>query len=223
VLDTRQFRSNQPCGGALDLAPPPGDDFALACGGELDSTATLTGEPQEAWLQRRLDGSAARWNVIAQQIMMASVDFNPAAPLALRNLDAWDGYAAARERLLGFVRDHRVRNPIALAGDIHSSWVSDLRPDFSAPGATVATEFVGTSISSSFPPEFIPLVQAALPANPHVKFFDGAFRGYARCDVDRRRWRTEFLAVSSVATPEATLQQLAAFEVEDGVPGATRV
>lgn len=37
ILDTRQFRSNQPCGGVADLLLPQGDDFAIPCGGELDT------------------------------------------------------------------------------------------------------------------------------------------------------------------------------------------
>ena len=94
-------------------------------------------------------------------------------------MDAWDGVAAARNRLLGFVRDARIGNVVVLTGDIHSSWVTDLKTDFADPTSpVVATEFVGTSISSDFPPQFIAIIQAALahPSNAHVKFFDGAFR-----------------------------------------------
>ncbi len=168
VLDTRQFRSNQPCGGALDQIPPPGDDLALACGGELDPEATLLGGAQKAWLRGSLQRWHARWNVLAQQVMMARVNFAPTLPAPLLNMDAWDGAAAARNRLLGFVRDARIGNVVVLTGDIHSSWVTDLKADF-ADGASpvVATEFVGTSISSDFPPEFIAAIGAALahPAN----------------------------------------------------------
>jgi phosphodiesterase/alkaline phosphatase D-like protein len=50
----------------------------------------------------------------------------------------------------------------------------------------VATEFVGTSISSDFPADFIPAVAAALPDNPHVKDFDGLLRGYVVARVDQQ-------------------------------------
>ena len=40
-------------------------------------------------------------------------------------------------------------NPVVLTGDIHSNWVNDLRVDDRKPESpVVATEFVGTSISS---------------------------------------------------------------------------
>ena len=40
---------------------------------------------------------------------------------------------------------------LVLGGDVHSFWASDLRRDFTGPGPTVATEFVGGSITSQGP------------------------------------------------------------------------
>lgn len=222
VLDTRQFRTNQPCGGPADQLPPPGDDLAFACGAEQDPAATMTGAKQEDWLLRGLRSSDARWNVIAQQVMMTRVNFAPTAPVPLYNMDAWDGYAAARNRILGFVRDHAVPNVIVLTGDIHSSWAADLRANFDAAGSpVVATELVGTSITSDFAPELIPAIQAALqhPTNSHVRFFDGLLRGYVRCEVDEDRWRADFRAVSTVLAPTSPIATLASFEVRNGEPG----
>ena len=55
-----------------------------------------------------------------------------------------------RQRLLEFLRDRRVPNPVVLTGDIHNNWVNDLRIDDHQPETPViATEFVGTSLSSS--------------------------------------------------------------------------
>ena len=226
VLDTRQFRTNQPCGGPADQLPPPGDDLAFACGGELDPAATMTGAKQEDWLLRGLRSSDARWNVIAQQVMMSRVNFAPTAPVPLYNMDAWDGYAAARNRILGYVRDHTVPNAVVLTGDIHSSWAADLRANFDVAGSpVVATEFVGTSITSVFAPEFVPAIQAALrhPSNGHVKFFEGLLRGYVRCEVDEDRWRADFRAVSTVLAPTSPISTLASFEVRSGEPGARPV
>jgi alkaline phosphatase D len=223
VLDTRQFRSNQPCGGLFDQFPPAGDDLAFACGQERDPAATMTGAVQEAWLLHGLATSAARWKVIAQQVMMTRVNFTPTAPAALFNMDAWDGYVAARDRLLGFVGERAIPNVVVVTGDIHSSWVADLRASYDVPGApVVATELVGPSITSSFAPEFIPAIQAALlhPSNAHVKFFDGVFRGYVHCDVDAERWRADFRAVATVLAPSSPVDTLATFEIADGAPGA---
>jgi alkaline phosphatase D len=222
VLDTRQFRSNQPCGGAADRLPPAGDDVAFACGAETDPAATMTGPRQEAWLLRGLGRSRARWNVIAQQVMMSRVNLAPTAAAPVYIMDAWDGYAAARARLLGAVRHQGVENVVVVTGDLHSSWAADLRADFDAPGEpVVASEFVGTSITSAFPPALVPLVRAALrhPANDHVRFFDALRRGYVRCEVDADRWRTDFRAVATVQAERSPIETIASFEVLAGQPG----
>jgi alkaline phosphatase D len=210
VLDTRQYRSDQPCG----------DGLAARCPAALDEAATMTGPEQERWLLRGLDRSRARWNVVGQQTILAQYDFQ-AGPGELYNLDQWDGYVAARNRILSFLEKRRPTNPVVLTGDIHSNWVHDLKADFADPAsATVGTEFVGTSISSEFPAGFIAPVTSALADNPHTRFFDGAFRGYVRCDVTPERWTSTFRVVDTVLTPGAPTRTLAAFAVENGRPGA---
>lgn len=110
---------------------------------------------------------------------------------------------------------------MVLTGDIHSSWVADLKVDFDDPAsATVATELVGPSVSSDFPAQLVPAVQASLPANPHIRFFDDLRHGYVRCDVDRHRWRADFRTVSTILEPVAPVSTLASFVVESGQPGA---
>lgn len=235
VLDTRQFRTDQPCAGVLDFFPPAGDDLVIPCGQELDPGATMTGALQEAWLLDGLARSRARWNVIAQQVMMAAVDFGPGVAafdpsfpvgLSLRNVDAWDGYVAARNRLLGFVADRHVENLVVLTGDTHTSFVADLKADFAdAISPVVGTEFVGPSITSVFPPQFIPVVQAALlnPRNAHVKFFEGLLHGYVRCTVTPEAWRSDYRVVTTTLAPVSPVHTVASFVVEDGQPGAVRV
>src|SRR5262245_41389949 len=84
---------------------------------------------------------------------MTRVNFAPTAPAPIFNMDAGDGYAAARDRLLGFVGARAIDNVVVISGDIHSSWVADLRAAFDVPGSpVVATELVGTAISSTFSP-----------------------------------------------------------------------
>jgi alkaline phosphatase D len=230
VLDTRQFRSNQPCGGAKDLLAPAGDDIVIACGEELNPSGTMTGASQEAWLLDGLRNSRAQWNVIAQQVMMASVDFGPGAArldsrlkgLQIRNMDAWDGYVAARNRLLEFVSEEAIANLVVLSGDNHSNWVADLKTDFNDPASpVVGTEFVGTSISSEFPAAFIPIIEAALldPANAHVKFFEGALRGYVRCLITPEQWRSDYRVVDTVLLPTASVRTLKSFVVNDNHSG----
>lgn len=214
VLDTRQYRTDQPCD----------DGLKPRCEEAFDPNATMTGQEQESWLFQGLQRSPARWNIIAQQTMLAEYDFDARANVEVFNVDQWDGYVAARQRLIEFLDKRRPSNPVVITGDIHSSWVHDLKTDFSDPNShTVGTEFVGTSISSDFPSVFLAPVTAALVDNPHTKFFDGAFRGYVRCHLTRDRWQSDFRVVSTITQPQATISTLASFVVEDGQPGARRV
>ena len=213
ALDTRQFRSDQPCG----------DGLQFPCAGQLESSQTMTGSVQEAWLLRQLDLSSARWNAIAQQTMFAQFDFL-AGQGQIFNMDQWDGYVAARRRITDFVQLRQPSNPIVLTGDIHSSWVHDLKADFDNPAsATIGTEFVGTSVTSDFPAIAVPLVEAARRDNPHTKFFDGLFRGYVRCTVRPEAWTTDFRAVPTILTDDVSAFTLASFVVIDGHPGAVRI
>jgi alkaline phosphatase D len=213
VLDTRQYRTDQPCGDGL-----------ANCAGRLDPAQTMTGAAQEGWLLDGLAASRARWNVLAQQTIFAEVDFNPApgsaGPAGLFNVDQWDGYVAQRRRISEFLAARKPANPIVLSGDIHSSWANDLKLDYDDPASpTLGAELVGTSISSDFPAQFIAPVQAALADNPHIRFFDGLHRGYVRCEVTPATWRADFRAVATVDAPDAPVSTLRSFVVENGVPG----
>ena len=220
VVDERQYRDDQPCG----------DGEFPRCEASLDPDVTMLGFEQEAWLRDGLEDSHARWNVIAQQVMMGQLvhdydgDGDPGDPPIYWH-DAWDGYPVARQRIIDHLARARIRNPMLITGDWHSTFVNDIKADFSDPGsATVATEFVGTSISSNGDiPVYGPYYGPMIRANPHIKFFDGDRRGYVRCNVDRRRWRTDLRMVSTVSRPDAPVSTFASFEVESGRPGAVRV
>ncbi|MBA2274521.1 MAG: alkaline phosphatase D family protein [Actinobacteria bacterium] len=210
MLDTRQYRSDQPCGGAIQPR----------CAEALSESQTMTGPAQERWLLQNLDRSPARWNIIGQQIMLAQFKAGNGAE-ALFNMDAWDGYAAARARLLAFMANRKPSNPVVITGDVHSSWVNDLETNFDdKTSSVVGTELVGPSISSELPPPFELAVEAARADNPHSKFFEGSSHGYVLCDVDRRRMRSDYRVVSDVTTPGAPVSTLASFEVADGRAGA---
>ena len=209
VLDTRQYRTPQPCGGRR--APP--------CAEQRAEGATILGPEQSAWLLDGLDRSAARYNVLANQVFMARL-LEGEEELTLP-MDKWDGYPADRDRLLTFLHERRPSNPIVLTGDLHTNWVSDLKLDFERPASpTVGTEFAGTSISSSGDgTDTSPQGENAMRHNPHIKFFN-AQRGYVRCRVTPERFRTDFRVMPWVMRPDAPIATRATYVVEDGVPGA---
>jgi alkaline phosphatase D len=210
ALDTRQYRTDQPCG----------DGPRLPCADEFSPAQTMTGPDQERWLLSRLNESHARWNVIAQQTMFASFDFL-SGPNAIFLMDQWDGYWAARQRITSFLALRRPANPIVITGDIHSSWVHDVKANYLNPSsATVGVEFVGPSISSGFPSILIPIVEAALPANPHTVFFDGLYHGYVRCTITPEQWLAEYRVVPTILDDRAEAFTLRSFVVQDGLPGA---
>ncbi|RTR26836.1 alkaline phosphatase D family protein [Deinococcus radiophilus] len=212
MLDTRQYRTDQPCG----------DGFAPACAAVMDPNATLTGPQQERWLLEGLQASQARWNAIGQQVMMARYDW-PFGEGVILNMDGWDGYHAARGRLLGFMAQGQVSNPVVLTGDIHSAWVHDLKADFLRPeSATVGTELVTTSISADFPAQFVAPTAGGLKDNPHTRYFNGAQRGYARARITPDTWQTDFRVISDVKARDAAVSTDASWVIEHGRAGAQR-
>jgi alkaline phosphatase D len=225
VLDTRQYRTDQPCGDGLQVLQ--------ACGDILKPDATLLGAEQEQWLYQNLRFRPGLWNVMAQQVMMMRWDLGVLAGAGLNmfNVDAWDGYQVARDRLMQFLARHRVPNAVVLTGDIHSSWAANLKTSFTDPNApVVGSEFVCSSITSTFGDNSHPLVLATLPSNQHIRHFDGLHRGYALCTVTPAQWRTDFRAVNRVASPHFTVPSadvpvttLRSFAINVGQPGLVPV
>lgn len=208
VLDTRTYRTFPGSYGAA-----PRDAVAR------DEETTMTGRDQERWLLRKLDSSGARWNVIAQQMMMAQLNQEPDSGKAF-NLEAWDGYVAQRKRLLDYLSERRPSNPIVLSGDMHSSWVTDLKADFRDPSSeTVATEFVGTSISSGCDASDAEAYKEVLNKNPHIRYFNERNGGYVRCDVTQGLWHSNLRIADSICDRRSPVHTIASFVVEDGRPG----
>ncbi|MDH6085068.1 alkaline phosphatase D family protein [Umezakia ovalisporum] len=209
VLDTRQYRTDQPCG----------DGTKERCDEVLNPEATILGERQEKWLYDGLNASQTKWNVLAQQVPIAQRDFLPGEGQRF-SMDKWDAYLASRTRLMNFLADRQPSNPVSLAGDVHSNWAMDLKANFDDPdSATIGSEFVCTSISSGGNGTDIPpSVAAYLPDNPHIKFYNGQ-RGYVRCSLTPTTWTTDYLVMSNVTTPFGTISKRATYVVEDGIPG----
>jgi alkaline phosphatase D len=183
-----------------------------------DRQATLLGARQRQWLVDGLGSSSARWNVLAQQVMMARVDRSVGDGVAY-SMDQWPGYENERRYVLKYLDERRVSNPVVLAGDIHNNWANELIVDFDGPGAkTVAAEFVGTSISSGGDGSDAPRgLERLLAENPFVKFHNNQ-RGYVRCVVTPSLWRTDYQVVPYVTREGAPLSTRASFVIEEGQP-----
>ena len=176
-----------------------------------DANRTVLGQTQERWLSDGLGQSVrggTRWQILSQQIVMGTLKFPndadrwiPAdAPAYVRqravvgaaaaqaglpfNFDAWDGYPAARNRLLAAAQASD-SNLVVLSGDSHNAWGNNLLHE----GRAAGVEFAGHSVTS---PGFENYVRSVAPvdaarglqmANPELAFVDTSKRGYVSLDI----------------------------------------
>ena len=216
MLDTRQHRSAQAC----PKPPRKGGTrvYTDECPEWDDPARSMLGDAQERWLDRRLRGSGARWDLMAQGMVFTLVDEDP-GPRVLHWNDSWAGYPAARRRLVDSVAGSGVRNPLMLGGDIHAFIAADQRRrayDGSSP--IVMSELVTTSISSGPPPKRV--MEAYRGAGKDVPFADGEHRGYLRLEVTPKRLEARLQGYASVREEGGSAERtLFACGLEDGDRG----
>ncbi len=197
VLDGRQYRSPYATGTTESEVADRPERYA--------ETQTMLGAEQEAWLDGEFATSDARWNAIAQQTVMTATPI-PVGDATFYNYDQWDGYVAARNRLLRSLIDREVRNPMVLSGDIHLAAAGGVRLDYEDPAAPdIANEIVTTSISSRFDEAFIDLFESALAAAPWARYGNPRKRGYALITVTPDEWTTAFRVVDEKVPESAVL------------------
>jgi alkaline phosphatase D len=132
--------------------------------------------------------------------------------------DGWDGYPAARRRLLDAVAQRRVPGVVVLGGDVHSHYVADLKVDYDDPAArTVASEFCGTSITS------LSMPQARLDAmrayNPHIHYARSDRRGYIRFTLDPKQLHASLRILDDALDPASGISTAARYVVDATRPG----
>jgi alkaline phosphatase D len=222
VLDTRQYRTPQAC-------PRPGRGGSNSvlrrnCAALADPRRTMLGGEQEQWLAQGLKESKAQWNIVAQQTLMAQLSQVPVGREGDARIwtDGWDGYAAARGRLLDALRG--ARNPLVLSGDVHTFFAADLRQDpLRAAGAgnpVIATEFCGTSITSSSRNQA--RTQQYVDMNRNLHYGRSDKRGFMLLELRPERATMAFEGLDDVRDARSGLATLARFTVPDGKPGAQR-
>lgn len=208
VLDTRQYRTDQPCGDRKDVL----------CDEAMNPENTMLGERQREWLLRGMEESSAEWNVLAQQVMVAALDRKPGEEVGF-SMDKWTSCERERRDLLKFMGRPKIKNPVVLTGDIHSNWAAELRLDFEGlDSLPVGTEFVGTSISSGGdgrpqPEDY----DSIMSENPFLKFHNRE-RGYVTCDLNKNEWKTDYRTVDYVTRRGSPIRTRASFVVENGRP-----
>lgn len=191
------------------------------------SDRSMLGNEQQAWFDKELmrsNSSNKPWQIIGQQVLSGKVGIpnipdedidkdkgsyvTPAQIAQFRalsamglplNLDAWDGYPAAREALFASIKEHGT-NAVMLAGDTHNAWAFDLAND---KDEAVAVEFGTAGVSSPGMEEYLPVspakVQSAIMAgSPELKFLNSEKRGWLELDISKDDVTARFQFVSTV-------------------------
>ncbi|NYE46629.1 alkaline phosphatase D [Spinactinospora alkalitolerans] len=211
VLDTRQYRDNVPSDGG-------------ATGGEhTDPDRSILGSAQEKWLYKGLRDSEATWNVLAQQVVMASVDRDTGDGVTY-SMDQWDGFTANRRRLFDTIAEHDVANPLVLTGDIHRHAAAELKADFGDPdSATIGTELVTTSVASDGDGSDSDNLAPIWLGNPHVRLYN-ARRGYVQVNMTPSEVTSDFKVIDQIeADADGNVTTAARFVTEAGRPGLEQV
>lgn len=193
---------------------------ALREGAWADPARTMMGRRQERWLEKGLADSVRsgrKWQVLAQQVVMGRLSTPPdlaekvgsdapeyvqlrlAAAIAAgraglpANMDAWDGYPAARARLLKAAREADA-NLVTLTGDTHNAWAFELAHG----GEAAGVEFAGQSVTSpgfegslgKVPPA--DLAATLVGHNPQLRWADTSRRGYMAVELTPQRASCEW-------------------------------
>ena len=133
------------------------------------------------------------------------------------DLDAWDGYPAARERFYQLGKDAGVRDLLVISGDSHSYWANAL---YDADGASMGVELGSTGITS--PRSLLDLGleglarwdQSLAANNKEVVWVDGRYRGFIRLDITHDRVHADFVTVTNVETRDYETQIVHALDIE---------
>jgi alkaline phosphatase D len=206
-----------------------------------DTSRTMLGSVQEKWLAQRFTSSKVRWNIWAQQTIVGALVQpqgldamlpNDALPfvkervergaLAAKagipsNLDAWDGYPAARARALGPAQAGNA-DLIVLTGDTHNGWAFNLRHD----GKKAGVEFAGQSVTSpGLESAFTggtadAIAKLLVAANPGLEWADAGQRGYMAVELTRDKAVSEWRFTDSIKARSATLVGTKRMETKHG-------
>ena len=122
--------------------------------------------------------------------------------------------------MLDAIAGTSLANPVVVGGDLHAFHVADLHAGARPDQPVLATEFVGTSISSQAAGQahYDRLVQA----NPHLRYANGTQRGYLRLDLRRDRVEVDLMGLDDVRRADSAVARQSGWVVERGRPGAQK-
>lgn len=203
-----------------------------------DPERTMLGAAQEDWLSGELKSSTEAgksWQVLANQIIMARVrppnftrtltdeqkaaqdvgyiqQLIPFSQLGLPfNLDAWDGFPAARDRLYTSAKEAGARL-VTLTGDTHTAWANTL---VDADNEQRGVEFACTSVTSpglgTYIKEVPDLGPQFVEANEEVDFHDPFDNGWMLVTLTKDDARADYKKVTDVTQKTYTTSEVTTY------------
>jgi alkaline phosphatase D len=191
----------------------------------------LLGASQMAWLSATLQRSVEkgqRWQILGNQVIMARVtspNLSQGLPLPVReaigkarpearaffelsqydvpfNLDAWDGYPVARERLYQTAKAAGARL-VVCTGDTHAAWANTLKD---GAGEVRGVEFGGTSVTSpsiadsfkDFGLDGAALNRLIVEKNTEVQWHEETKRGFTLIEVSPDQVKADFIEIDTI-------------------------
>lgn len=196
--------------------------YRKACPSLRQKQRSLLGIQQENRLERFFLSKRAIWNVL-----LSSVPFTP-FDIGRKNdkyiyVSSWDAYPAARDRFFAFVEKSGIDNFVVVSGDIHSSWLMDLRDNQIRPQTTYGAEIITTSISSRWPDALADPMTASVSLNPQIRFHDVLHRGYVLHSLTRKYWNAQIKWINDVEVPASPVRRAANAVIRSNVPGISDV
>lgn len=200
--------------------------LAFRDGPLADPSRTMLGMEQESWLAEGLAESVSsgkKWQILAQQVIMgttrtpadssallapgttvrpqdrqalqwaaqlATIDLSP-------HLDRWDGYPAARNRLLEAAQA-ATADLVVLSGDSHNAWAFDLEHEGAAIGVELAVQSVSSlGLEKRFDGNPQAIAASLVEASPRLAWCDTSQRGYMVLDILPDEISNEWIFVAS--------------------------
>jgi alkaline phosphatase D len=132
------------------------------------------------------------------------------------DLDAWEGYPAARERFYNIADEAGANDLLVLSGDSHSFWANQL---FDDQDSAMGLELGATGITS--PRSLLALGKPGLQrfdeltaaANKEILWSDGRHRGYIHVNISHAGIHADFIAVSTVESRQYSAQVIRSFDI----------
>lgn len=216
-------------GATFKAADPDAALKAFRDGAWRDPSATMLGSTQESWLAHEFKASSKAWQLVGMGTILGrtvmprdAVDWlRPEVAdkkvAGYRNniraaqqgvpmwMDRWDGYPAARSRLLKAAQAADA-DLVMLSGDSHNAWAYGLMED----GRPAGVEFAGQAVTSNgmegdmgADPKVV--AQGFMAANPELKWADTSRRGYMMIEVTPKSVTGEWLFLQTIKARSTAL------------------